>query len=877
MTIFFHASRCIAAAILGSLVLAAAAFAQAPNRPLRIDDMFEFEGIGQYFGGPYAFAPDGRALAFTRVRAKKTLTNHKWEYLWGNAGADVWLQRAPGEAPVNITRGIEDGSGWWAPQWSPDGRFLAMLSTRGANVRLWIWNATTRRVVRRTERGVDLAGVRERPYLWIDAKRILCAVLPEGEQPLSMRVELHTPQIATREWAKTPKGQEATASVLESGVPVDLTKRPQGQLLLIDAEAGTSQAVAEVNTAAWQLAPSGGAVAYCRQVGVYTPKANEPLRFATAGTFTVEVRRLDGHAWTADRALSQDVLRESLRWSPDGRQLAFLAFGASRANPPRLYRVSAETGHVEETDLGELDVEPAIRLEPQLEWTAGGDLILLAARRDKGEKPSPTARRDWWLLDRAGQKRCLSAEMKSPPPELWAEDGRGSFVGLAGGPQPEYGKPARTPGEDDVWRIRPEGPPENLTKNVEARTSQIAWPRRTNSGDDEYPFVGRTYTQVVLASRKDEKDEKEDYTILDLKSGTTRPLAKPAPEAELKSFDPRGSAIFSAAGIQGTFIWRTAAAGGRADTLMASNTFLKEITEGEPRPFDYLSLNGEKLKGWIILPVGYEKGKRYPLLTEVYAGAMYRAQKPYSSNIAHPSSLNMQIPAAHGFAVLLPSMPLKPEGEVEDPMLRLTEGVLPAVDKAVELGFADPDRVFVMGQSFGGFSTYGLVTQTTRFKAAVSLAGLSDFISLYSQFDARMRYEEHPQENLFMASLMESAQTGMGNPPWKDLGRYIRNSPVFFVDRVQTPIMIIQGDLDYVAVQQGEEFFNSLYRQGKRAEFVRYWGEGHVLESPANIRDMWSRIYSWLDEFGDISRDASGNLIFEGDRVKKRSPAKTGG
>jgi dipeptidyl aminopeptidase/acylaminoacyl peptidase len=175
--------------------------------------------------------------------------------------------------------------------------------------------------------------------------------------------------------------------------------------------------------------------------------------------------------------------------------------------------------------------------------------------------------------------------------------------------------------------------------------------------------------------------------------------------------------------------------------------------------------------------------------------------------------------------------------------------VLPAVDKAIEMGIADPKRLFVMGQSFGGFSTYGLVTQTNRFTAAVSLAGLSNLISLYSQFDARVRYTDNPQENLFQASLSEGGQIAMGSPPWKDLGRYIRNSPIFFVDRVQTPLMIIQGDMDYVAMQQGEEFFMSLYRQGKRASFVRYWGEGHVLESPANIRDMWNRVFAWFDEF----------------------------
>jgi dipeptidyl aminopeptidase/acylaminoacyl peptidase len=841
----------------------------AAARAIRVDDLFEIEGIGMYYGGPYAFSPDGRALAFTRKRAKKTLKNHKWEYLWGNAAGDIWLERAPGVKPVNLTNGVEDGSGWFSPQWSPDGRFLAMLSTRGGNVGLWVWEAASGRLRKVTTRGVDLVNVRERPYLWVDGKSLVCPVLPEGEQPLAMTVELQTPQIATREWPKTAAGNEVTASVLESGVPIDLSKRKQGRLLRIDAGTGASEILADSNTDAWQLAPGGRALAYCRQSGISVPKADEPLRFATSSTFSIEIRSIGAGALSTDRPLPRDVLKDSLRWSPDGRELAFFAFGENRAAAPRLYRVSAETGHVEDIDLGDLDAEPAIRLMPQLEWTSAGELLFLAARREKGERPPVSARRDWWIVSKSGEKRSLTSEMVSPPPELWPQEGRAAFVGLAGGLQPGYGRPARTPGQDDIWRIRPDGPPENLTAQFEPKVSQIAWPRLTNNGDDEYPYAGRTFSRIVLGVSK---GETQDFYALDLASGAIRPLPKPADAADLKIYDPRGSAVFAAGGKSGTFVWRTDASG-QFEELMAANGFLRELAEGDARRFEYRSLNGEKLSAWILLPFGYESGKRYPLITWVYAGAMYREQRPWSFNFAEASPLSLQIPAAHGFAILLPSMPLKPEGDVEDPMLRLTEGVLPAVDQAIALGFADPDRLFVMGQSFGGFSTYGLVTQTNRFRAAVSLAGLSDFISLYGQFDARARYSEHPQDDLFMAALMESAQTGMGNPPWKDLGRYLRNSPIFTVDRVKTPLLIIQGDLDYVAVQQGEEFFVSLYRQGKRARFVRYWGEGHVLESPANIRDMWNQIYDWLDEFGDISRDAGGRLVFEGDRVKPRKPS----
>ncbi|HTO75824.1 MAG TPA: prolyl oligopeptidase family serine peptidase [Thermoanaerobaculia bacterium] len=867
------------AIFLAAILIGAASPAASPAppdapapRPLKIDDLFEIEGLGMYYGGPYAFSPDGKALAFTRKRAKKTLKNHKWEYLWGNAAGDVWLQRAPGEPPVNLTNGVSDGSGWFSPQWSPDGKFLAMLSTRGGNVGLWVWEASGKGQSLRklTDRGVDLVNVRERPYLWIDSRRILCPVLPEGEQPLSMKIELETPQIATREWAKTPVGQEPTASVLDSGVPVDLSKRKQGRLLVIDAAAGASEVVADYNTDAWQLSPGGRMLAFCRQVGIYTPRADEPLRFATAGTYSVEIHRIGGGgALKTDRPLPKDVLKDSLRWSPDGAEVAFLAFGENRGNAPRLYRVAAESGRVSEIDLGELDAEPAIRLMPQLEWTAAGDLLFLAARREKGDRPGPTARRDWWIVTRDGKTRCLTEGMSAPPPELWPQDGRAAFVGLAGGPQATYGKPARAAGADDVWRIRAEAPPENLTARFDPAVAQIAWPRLTNNGDDEYPYTGRTYSKIALGVSK---GQTQDFFVLDLVSGEIRPLAKPSDDADLKVYDPRGSAIFAAGGKNGTFVWRSGGAAGKAETLVAANTFLRDIAEAEAKPIEYVSLNGEKLNGWILLPVGYQAGKRYPVITWVYAGYMYRPQRPWIANVAEASPLSMQIPAAHGYAILLPSMPLKPEGETEDPMLRLTEGVMPALDKAVELGIADPDRLFVMGQSFGGFSTYGLVTQTTRFKAAVSLAGLSDFISLYGQFDARSRYTDSPQENLFMAALMESAQTGMGNPPWKDLGRYLRNSPIFTVDRVKTPLLIIQGDLDYVAVQQGEEFFVSLYRQAKRARFVRYWGEGHVLESPANIRDMWRQIDDWLDEFGDIARDASGGLVFDGDRVKSRKP-----
>jgi len=157
----------------------------------------------------------------------------------------------------------------------------------------------------------------------------------------------------------------------------------------------------------------------------------------------------------------------------------------------------------------------------------------------------------------------------------------------------------------------------------------------------------------------------------------------------------------------------------------------------------------------------------------------------------------------------------------------------------IELGIADPQRLGVMGHSNGGYSTLALITRTPRFKAAVMRAGLGNFVSFYGELS-------HDGTH-YGLSVAESA-FGMGTP-WNSLPRYLENSPVLYLDRVETPLLIVHGSRDEaVAPHLAEEVFVDLQRLGKEVVLARYEGEGHSIEGFAHQVDYCNRMLAWFDE-----------------------------
>jgi dipeptidyl aminopeptidase/acylaminoacyl peptidase len=198
--------------------------------------------------------------------------------------------------------------------------------------------------------------------------------------------------------------------------------------------------------------------------------------------------------------------------------------------------------------------------------------------------------------------------------------------------------------------------------------------------------------------------------------------------------------------------------------------------------------------------------------------------------------------ASRGYAVLYPDVPVRTGHTTED----LVAAVLPAVDAVVDAGFADPQRLAIMGQSYGSINVLAVLTRTDRFRAAIISAAV-----LHPDL-----FADYLRDN---TGYYETGQGDMGGTIWELPERYRANSPLFEFDRIDTPLLIGQGELDGDLVPS-EAIFNALERLGKHVEYRVYAGESHVITQPANVIDFWERRLEFLAEHLRLDVDEKGRV-----------------
>ncbi len=283
---------------------------------------------------------------------------------------------------------------------------------------------------------------------------------------------------------------------------------------------------------------------------------------------------------------------------------------------------------------------------------------------------------------------------------------------------------------------------------------------------------------------------------------------------------------------------------GPSRRLTEVNPELAALALGRLEPISWRSFDGMEIWGLLLTPPGdagvKEQRRRLPLVVYVHGGPIggftYGVFPQFMHSVGQVEPYPVQAMASAGMAVLLP-MPRGGSGYGEAGFRMIKNGwgegdyqdVMAGVDQLVKQGLADPERLGIMGASYGGYLTDWIVTQTRRFKAASAMCSISDVADLYYVSDAG-----------------DFTQDYFGLP-WEAPGAYAKHSPITFVSRVATPLLIQHGENDRrVPLMQATKFFKALKEQGKTVEMEIYPRGGHVIYEPSLEQEIMRRNLEWF-------------------------------
>jgi len=570
----------------------------------------------------------------------------------------------------------------------------------------------------------------------------------------------------------------------------------------------------------------------------------------------------------------------SPRWSPDGRKIAFTA---NRDKGNQVWVINPDGGEAERVTSEESGVNG-------FSWAPDSRRLAFVTQDVPGDKDQREKRKKdkfdtivvdreliyshLWMIDsQTREKKRLTRGDFSVSSPQWSPDGKWiAYVTASTAFQESKYKDISADRNTDIMIIPADGgAPRKLTANPGADTNPEWSP---DGGAIAYLASGDASSWAA----------KTDLMVIPVQGGTPRNLTRAFFEsAGGAAWSPDGQSLYFSAGIgvtsqlcsvpasggsprqitqgdrlYGQFdlaaggkslaclletaktpgdIWVRDLMSGQEQQVTFANPQVKEFALAESEVMRWKGPENFDVEGVLTRPLDYQAGKRYPLILQIHGGPYGRFSNGFNTRV--------QIFSANGYAVLMPN----PRGSTGYGIQFTTANVgdwggkdfqdyMAGVDAAIARGIADPDRLVVMGGSYGGFSTFWTITQTNRFKAAIGHAGISDWYSFHGQSD--------------IPGLMEY---GFAGYPWTAAEVYRKYSPMTYVDRVKTPIMITHGEEDRrVPIAQAEEYYRALKSRGVEVVFVRYPREGHGIQEPNHQIDLVQRQLEWFDKHLGIER-----------------------
>jgi dipeptidyl aminopeptidase/acylaminoacyl peptidase len=279
-------------------------------------------------------------------------------------------------------------------------------------------------------------------------------------------------------------------------------------------------------------------------------------------------------------------------------------------------------------------------------------------------------------------------------------------------------------------------------------------------------------------------------------------------------------------------IYALPAAGGELTRLTHTNDAL--LSQLKISPVEYVhfkSKDGTPVSGYLYKPLDYTPGRKVPTLVIPHGGPVWAWYAEFHTTI--------QLFAANGYAVLLPN----PRGSsgygqkycqaiFADWGNKDYQDDMAMVDYAIEQGIADPDKLGVGGHSYGAISTDFIIGQTTRFKGAISDAGVALNTTLYGHDQYQKDYE-----------------TELGRP-WENHVLWDKLSPFYRVAKITTPTLFMGGAIDWnVPIIGGEQMYQAMKSLGRETELVVYPDEYHEFKTPSHIKDRLQRQLAWYAHY----------------------------
>ena len=284
------------------------------------------------------------------------------------------------------------------------------------------------------------------------------------------------------------------------------------------------------------------------------------------------------------------------------------------------------------------------------------------------------------------------------------------------------------------------------------------------------------------------------------------------------------------------------------EIFMFENSRLRRMTEvndalmaqlklAEVENVRFPSKDGTEIEGFIFKPFGFDSSMRYPTLLRIHGGPV--SQYDFAFNY------EAQLFAANGYVVVITN-PRGSSGYGQDFSLGIYrswgmkdfEDVMAGVDYAISRGYADPDRLGVGGWSYGGILTNYVITQTDRFKAAITGASEVLYRSNYGHDHYQLQWE---------------MELGL---PWENAELWEQLSPFNRVEKIVTPTLIMGGEKDWnVPILNSEQLYQALRRLGRTTQLVVYPGQSHGIRLPSFRKDLYERYLKWYAKYVKGEKD----------------------